>query len=250
VPGGQPLVCQAENKAPAIAPAIVNLLLAVKDPGTLAVDVHDPHKVVADVESKDASVDGNRVAALANLKVENHLMVLPSVTCRAEQDGKDLPVTLRGTIRGSLAAEAEILVRCRAVKLAAPPPPPPPKPPVIEPFVPLPPVKPAPPPVLIPQFQPPPVNNPPGNLNPNAGFSQQEEEQAQLATVSQDASEQEQDDGAEELELAMSGVAGDDAAAATLVLGCATMVAAGAGAVYAQRRRTQRSLRTAYARRD
>jgi hypothetical protein len=229
---GDPLVCKTSGDAPKIAPSIIGLLLGVKDRGTVAVGVEDPHHVVK-------SVDGD-LSALRNLKIESHLPFTLHLACSAEQDGLDLPVTLHGTRRGSLAAEATIVVHCRGVKIVPPvkprPPLPEPDPPIIvkAPIV----------PVLLPQFQPPPVNNPPANINPNAGFSQQEEQQFQVATVTQGAAEEEQQD--EEVELAMSALHHDDAAAASMVLGCAMFVGVAGAVAVAQRRRTQRSLRAAY----
>jgi tellurite resistance protein len=61
----------------------------------------------------------------------------------------------------------------------------------------------------------------------------------QLATVGQDSTEQAED---EEVELAMSGLRQDDAAAARLVLGCAVLVAAAGGVALARRRRSQHAL--------
>ena len=231
---GKPLVCEADGAAPPIGPAIIGLLLGVKDNGTVAVSVGDPYHVVK-------KIDGN-MSEVRNLRVENHLPLKLHLTCSMEQDGMDLPVRLLGFQSAVPRASEKITVHCRAPKIP-PPPPPPPRPP--EPELPLPPRPPI-APVLIPQFQPPPVNNPPGNLNPNAGFSQQEEQQLQLAAVGQGASEEAPEE--EEVELAMSAVQEQDAAAAGLVLGCAMFVGLAGAVGLAHRRRTQRSTRTAYAR--
>ena len=153
----------------------------------------------------------------------------------------DLPLPLQGTKRDTPVDFADIVVHCRAP--AEPPPPPPPPPPVDPPLPP--PVKPPPPPILVPQFQPPPVQQPPANINPNAGFSQQEEQQFQLAAVTQDAA---QDQDMEEIELAMSGLDRNDAAAAQLVFGCAAGLSVAAGVVLANRRRVQRAIRPSYVR--
>ena len=248
--GGAPIVCRADNYAPAIAPAIVGVLLAVEEPGGLAIHAQDPHSVVVDV----AGAVGKRAAApdvvrtatkkavstIANMRVENKLTFKPVVTCAKEQDGMDLLVRLDGVVRDSVVDDATILVRCRAkpVDLIKPPP----VPPVIDPIFVLP--KPQPAPVAVPQFQPPPPNNPPGNLNMNAGLSQEEEQQFQLAGVTQGATDADQE--AEDVELAMSGLGEGDAAAATMLFGCAIGMSIMAGGVLAHRRRTQ--LRPAQAR--
>jgi hypothetical protein len=248
---GQPMICETDNDAPPIAPAIVGLLLGVNVPGTIATDILDEHHVVTALTGANTAIDGDlangrtdRLASNANLILENHLAGALTVTCSAAQDGLDLPVRLVGTVRGDYAAEGEVLVRCRAPKIAPPPPKKPPVPPP-PPELPEPPRRPALLPAVVLPVPPPPINNPPPNMNMNAGFSQQEEQQMQIATVGQDAAEQE--DESEEVELAMSAVHRDDAAARTM-LGCALGMSAVAAAGFAQRRRTQRSVRPAYAR--
>lgn len=231
---GMPLVCEADGQSPKIGAAIVGLLLGVKDMGTIGLNVGDPYHVVKKVEGT--------LSAVRNLKLENHLQPNLHLTCAADQDGMDLPVRLLGTRRGTGLLGDKIVVHCRAPKVVVIPPPPPREP---EPD-PLPLPRPQLAPVLLPQFQPPPVNNPISNINPNAGFSQQEEQQLQLAAVGQDAEQQQQDE--EEVELAMSAVHENDAAAAGLVLGCAMFVGLAGAVGVAHRRRTQRATRTAYAR--
>lgn len=235
VPANGPLLCVVSGTGDRadIGPPIIGLLLSMRDMRDMGVQVSDPSKVVAKVEG--------RLNVQANMRQENHLGNKFHLTCAASQNGQDLRVGLRGLKKGLAVAEAEIIVQCRAPKIAPPPPPPPP--PAPEPFIFI--AKPV-VPVLFPQFQPPPVNNPPANINPNVGFSQQEEQQFQLATVSQDASEQQQDD--EEVELAMSAVHENDAAAAGFVLGCAMFVSAATAVGWGYRRRTQKATRTAYAR--
>jgi hypothetical protein len=232
---GEPLVCETENTAPAIEPAIVALLLGVKDPGTIASRIDDPHGVVA-------RIDGG-TSAIVNLKKENHLDFTLHLTCGVEQDGMDLPVRLVQTVRDDTVVTGEVLVHCRAPVVAPPgtPPRPPPPPDPIPPGRP-----PIPPPLVAPVFQPPIPNNPISNLNPNAGLSQEEEQQYQVATVGQDATE---DDQQEDVELAMSALPSrDDAAAAGLLLGTATFISAATGVAFASRRRSQRAARPAYAR--
>jgi hypothetical protein len=247
IPKDEALVCVAEQNEPAeIAPAIIGLLLGIPDFGIIEVEANDPHDVIVET---NAGRTGNevtkKIASATDLKFESSLDFEPVVTCSKEQDGEDLRVQFAGRVREATVKVAELVVQCRG---DAPPrlPPPLPPPPVPDPLVPVFPVRPVIPAVPIPQFQPPPINNPPPNLNPNAGFSQQEEQQFQLATVQQGAQENEHEETEEE--LAMVGVAREDAAAANVLLGCAgIMSVVGAGA-YAQRRRVQRSLRPAYIR--
>lgn len=227
---GEPLVCPTENNAPEIEPAIVALLLNVKDPGTMASTIVDPHGVVA-------RVDG-RLSRIVDLKRENHQPYTLHLTCSPEQDGQDLPVRLYGSVRGETLVSGEVVVRCRAPKplpTVAPPPPPlpeAPEPRVIRPIA----------PILV--VEPQPFPNLPNNLNLNAGLSQEEQKQFQLAAVGQDASEATEE--AEDVELAMTGLpSAEDRAAAWLLLGAATAVSAGAATVWATRRRSQHALRTA-----
>jgi len=229
VPPGEPLVCETDNSAPAIEPAITALLLGVKDPGTIASRIDDPHHVVA-------RVDGG-TSRIVNLKRENHLLYDLHLTCSAAQDGEDLPVRLVQTVRGDTVVVGEIVVRCRSAVV----PPEVSKPPRVaepEPDPPLPRPRPIVLALVPPAFQPPVPNNPISNINPNAGLSQEEQQQFQVATVTQGAQE---DEEAEDVELAMSGVRPDDAAAASLLLGAATVVSV----AYALRRRTQRATATA-----
>ncbi|HWL38393.1 MAG TPA: hypothetical protein VNQ77_19555 [Frankiaceae bacterium] len=241
---GRPLVCDAETNAPAeIAPAIIGLLLGIPDHGELEIEANDPDNViVATSAGKTGNEVNKKIVAAADLKFETALELDATVSCTKDQDGKDLLVQFAGRVRKSIVKVAELVVQCRAD--APPPPPPPPPPPIVEPVIPVIPVKPPMPLVPIPQFQPPPINNPPPNINPNAGFSQQEEQQFQLATVQQGAQENEQEETEEE--LAMVGVAHEDAAAATMLLGCATLVSVAGAGMFAHRRRVQRSLRPAY----
>jgi hypothetical protein len=235
----QPLVCQdfwdasGGGTALNLAPAIVSLLIGVRDPGTLAVTAADAHHVVRKIDGKTSDQ--------FNLKLESHLAFTLHLTCGADQNGQDLLLPLVGFERARPVAADRVLVRCRAAAVPPPPPPPPPPPKPEPPGVPRPP---QPPPVPVAVEPPPPVtNNPPPNLNANAGFSHQEEEQYQVATVTQDV----QEDGAgdETLELAMSAVRDGDPAAAPVLLGAAMVTTAAAGYAFAHRRQVQRSLRPA-----
>ncbi|MDQ1712232.1 MAG: hypothetical protein QOE45_1682 [Frankiaceae bacterium] len=231
---GDPLVCDTVNSAPHIAPAITALLLGLKDPGKVAVDTNDPHHVVRGFSAPTSGI--------FNRKLETHLKTTMQVTCSAAQDGQDLPLTVVGSERDVALRRVEVTVHCRGPETPDPPvvknPPAIPEPEVVPQPIPRPLIA----PVVAPQFQPPPAQQP-VNMNPNAGFSQQEEQQFQLAPVSQGA---EDDQEQEADELAMSRVDRTDPAAAALLLGCATFVSAAGGV--ALRRRTQRAFRPAYAR--
>jgi hypothetical protein len=219
-----PLVCEAFNEAPNIAPAIIGLLLGVRDPGSLAVVPYDNDRVVRSIKGP--------ASGTFNLKVESHLPVTVRLTCRPDQAGRDLRLPLVGKKRGQAVVSDTVTVACRAPVVRVLVPPVPPRPPAPQPDPVLHP-RPQGPPPGVPE-PPPAVNQPPPNVNPNAGFSSQEEEQFQVATVSQDAQE---DDGAEEVALAMSAYRGDDSAA-LLLLGAATVVSAASGVAVARRRRT------------
>jgi hypothetical protein len=233
LPGGAPLVCEAGGGGDAnIGPAIVGLLLGVTDPGTLAVDVHDTSRVV------QQPIKG-RTSKVVNLKQSNALSFALPLMCTKAQDGLDLTVGLLPTVRAvPVGLYGEVIVRCRSNPVVLPPVPPAPRPaeePV--PDVPRPPR----PPVVAAVVQPPPAPvQPLSNVNPNAGFSQQEEQQFQLAAVTQDASEEQQEQ--EEVELAMSDHRARDVAAGGYLFGGAAVLSTATALAY--RRRLQRSVRT------
>jgi hypothetical protein len=229
---GAPLVCEAGGGSDAnIGPAIVGLLLGVIDPGTLAVEVHDTNAVV------QQPIKG-RTSQVVNLKRPNALAFALPLSCTKAQDGLDLAVGLLPTVRAvPVGLYGEVTVRCRSNPLAPPPPPPAPKP-QEEPILDMP--RPPRPPVVAAVVQPPPAPAQPlSNINPNAGFSQQEEQQFQLAAVTQDASEE---NAQEEVELAMSDHRARDAAAAGYLFGGAAVLSTATALAY--RRRLQRSMRT------
>jgi hypothetical protein len=246
---GAPLVCETAVTTADhvqfvnIGPALISLLLAVKDPGTIAVQVTDPDNAVL------RPIRGE-TTAIRDLKYENGLGFTMPVHCSAAQDGKDLLIKLLPTVRsqpigvnGRILA-GEVLVRCRKQPIVVVPPPPPPPPVEDPPIIPVPPH----PPVVA--AAPVPLNppaQPPANVNPNAGFSQQEEEQFQVATVTQDAAETEQQDQ-ESVELAMTGLDRHrtDPAAAGLAFGGAVVLSS--AVALAHRRRLQRAFRPGVAR--
>jgi hypothetical protein len=223
---GEPLVCDTENEAPAIEPAIVALLLNVRDPATMASQVADPHHVVARVDGK--------LSRIVDLKRENHQPYTLHLTCTPAQDGRDLPVRLYGSIRGETLLTDEIVVRCRGAKV--PPVPPPPEVPPV-------PDRPLPRPRVAPfiAIEPQPGPNLPNTLNLNAGLSTEERKQFQLAGVASDTSAATETEPEEELAMSARPRRDDDAAA-VLLFGAATAVSAGAAAVWVTRRRTQQAL--------
>jgi hypothetical protein len=231
---GEPLVCEVtatggldgSERVVNIGPAIIGLLLAVKDPGTIAVDVDDPNGVVRRPIRGVTSV-------IKDLKYENALHFTMSVECSPAQDGRDLVVGLLPTVRSSpIGLFGEVLVRCRSV------PPLPVVPPPVLPDV----VHVAPParPLLgIAPVPPAPPNAPPqpiSNINPNAGLTHEEEQQSQLALVTQDAAEGE---AAEELEMSQLGGRRRDMGTGPLAIGAAVLLTATA---FAHQRRTQRQI--------
>jgi hypothetical protein len=233
---GEPLVCETDGGTPNLTPAIVGLLLGVKDPGTIAVEVQDGHRAVAPPIRGETS-------RTTDLKRPSALGFTMPVHCTPAQDGQDLPVGLLPTVRGSaIGLFGQVVVRCRSAAVAPPLPPRPPRP---EPL-PDPPVVPRPPTVVaaIPQPLNPPAQ-PPANVNPNAGFSSQEEEQFQVATVTQEDST-EADDALETVELAMSRRGDDPAVAGAAMFGGAAVLSAATAAAY--RRRLQRAARPGYVR--
>lgn len=228
---GEPLICEADGSNPSLAPVIVSLVLGVEDPGTLAVNITDAHDVIREPVKGPTS-------KIFNLKRDAKLKFAMPVSCTPEQDGLDLPILLSGTVRAlPMGLDETATVRCRSVPLPpVKPPPPPPLPPVVDP----------PPPVLarlpVAIALPPPPNppvQPVSNVNPNAGFSQQEEQQLQLAAVTQGAEEMQEEEAPE---LAMSGLESDlSATPVAAFLAGAVILSSAAG--LAHRRRLQRTTR-------
>lgn len=226
--GGDPLVCDVGGGGEVnIGPAIVGLLLGVVDPGTLAVDVHDSYRVVQQIKGQTSKI--------VNLKQSNALSFDMPVRCTAAQDGKDLPVTLVPTVSAlPVGLRGEVTVRCRSNPVVVIPPRP-----VEEPEVFF--AHPQHPPVAVAVVQPPIPQAPVSNINPNAGFSNQEEQQYQLAAVGQDASQDDQEQEEVAGELAMSDWRARDAMGAGSMLAGAAVLSAAAGLAY--RRRLQRATR-------
>jgi hypothetical protein len=233
----QPLVCDVTGSGSQIniGPAIVSLLLGVVDPGTLAVDVQDSDRAITQ------PIQG-RTSRVVNLKMSNAIAFAMPVSCSKAQDGEDLPIGLLPTVRAlpvmwhGRVLSGEVIVRCRSIPIPpvpkVPQPPPPDDPVIIIP------AKPHPAAIVQPPVPP---AQPLANMNMNAGFSSQEEQQFQLAAVGQDASEhQEEVEGAEELAFSDYRQR-DGAAGAAAMLGGAFMISAAAGVAY--RRRLQRAHR-------
>lgn len=237
VAAGGPLVCERHGDNVNIGPVIVRLLLGVEDPGTVAVNIDDPHRVIR------GRIKG-RTSKITDLKRESSLPFKVPVGCTPAQDGLDLTVGLTPTVRAASVGDlhGEIIVRCRAVVLPVDPPRPPPPPIEPEPIIPAPPRA----PIAIALAPPPnPPVQPISNINLNAGFSQQEEQQFQLATVTQGAGDQQQED--EEVELAMVGL-GQDTSATPVAAFLAGATLLSAAAAVAHRRRLQRTTRSVHAR--
>lgn len=193
VPPFGPLVCLHRpgsgpgSEVAAITPAIISLLLGVPDPGPLAVVPLGDTSVIEKMSGD--------VLAYVNMKAKNTQKFAVTFTCSERQDGQDIPVVLEGRSRNEPTARSFGAVHCRAPKVD---PPVIQVPPVIPPraIVPPPPAVPNP----VPNPNPPPNPNP--NINPNSGFASQENQQFQLASVTQGEGQQQQDE--EATELAMS----------------------------------------------
>jgi hypothetical protein len=231
---GEPLVCEVNarttgDKGANVGPAIIGLLIGVKDPGTVAVDVRDDYRVV------QRPIQG-LTRAIKNLKYESGLRFTMSVRCTQAQDGKDLPVQLVPSVRSlPVGLSGQVLVRCRSIPLPIVVPPRPDPPPPIAPPRPL---------VAIAPVVPAPVNPPAqpiSNMNFNAGFSHQEEQQFQVAAVTQDAVEEQPD----VVELEMSALPPQRHQGGTLALGGATVLT---GMAFAYQRRLQRRTKVRHVR--
>jgi hypothetical protein len=231
---GEPLICETDGTQPNIGPVIVSLLLGVEDPGTLAVNIADPmHAIRPPIKGKTSDI--------FNLKREARLGFAMPVSCTKAQLGMDLPITLTPSVRAlPLGIHGRVTVLCRDTIPVPPVPKVPPKVVQPEPVLPAPPR----PPAAIALVPPPnPPVQPVSNINVNAGFSQQEEQQFQLATVAQGAEEEENED----VELAMVGLERDTSTTPVAAFLTGAMVLSAAAAL-AHRRRLQRSTRPVYVR--
>lgn len=231
LPGGAPLVCDVGGGSDVnLGPAIVGLLLGVIDPGTLEVDVNDTHHVVQGIKGETSRV--------VNLKQPSALAFAMPVACSKAQAGKDLPVGLLPTVsEAPVGLYGEVIVRCRPNPVVPPPPPPPP---VEEPEIVI--IQPQRPPAAVAIANPPPpLTQPINNMNPNAGFSREEQKQFQLAAVGQDASESDEQEQ-EATEFAISDYRARDSYAAGAMLAGAAVLSTATALAY--RRRLQRATRT------
>lgn len=228
---GEPLVCEVSatsgsdgSRIVNIGPAILGLLLAVKDPGTLEVQVDDPDGALR------APIVG-LTSDIRDLKYENGLHFTLPVGCGVGQVGRTLPVGLTPLVRSHpIGLRGEVLVQCRAPALL------PVLPPVAAAVTVLAIPTAARPPVGVAVPAPPnPLPQAPGNLNLNAGMSHQEEEQAQLATAVQDANEA--SDPATDVVAMSARVDPSRRTDLAFVLGAASLLSAAAGCQLRLRRR-------------
>ena len=225
-----PLVCdehltQDSDSGPIvrIGPAILGLLLAVKDPGTIEVKVDDPnHALQGPIHGKTGGV--------FDMKYENGLHFTMPVGCTTTQAGQTLPVYLTPYVRSQpRGLPGEIDVQCKLVpKLPSIPPIVQAAPLVFVPF--------ARPPVAVPPIVPPnpPPQPPSSNVNPNAGMAREEQNQPQLAMAAQGSSEAGEDTEVVE----MSAMRNPPSNSTGMFLaGAAVLMAAAAGCQLQLRRR-------------
>lgn len=229
LPPGAPLVCEeavtpgSDGGIVTLGPAIVGLLLAVKDPGTINVAVSDPHHAL------QGPIHG-QTGGVFDMKFENGLRFTLPVGCTSTQAGQTLPIYLSPYVRSQPGGPTgEVDVQCKVV----------PKLPVIPPIVQVAPA------VIIPAIRPPvavpppaPPNPPfqaPSNLNPNAGMAREDAQQPQLAMAAQDSAEAGEDTEVVEMSAMRNPPSSSNA---MFLAGAALLMAAAAGCSVQLRRRT------------
>lgn len=230
LPPGAPLVCEepvisdSNGGIVTLGPAIVGLLLAVKDPGTINVAVSDPHHAL------QGPIHG-QTGGVFDMKYENGLRFTLPVGCTTTQAGQTLPIYLSPFVRSQPdGSTGEIDVQCKLT----------PKLPPLAPIAPIAPALIVPlvrPPVAVPPVAPPnPPFQAPSNLNPNAGMAREDAQQPQLAMAGQGAAE----DAGEETEVVeMSAMRNPPSNSNAMFLtGAALLMAAAAGCSMQLRRRT------------
>ncbi|MBV9097937.1 MAG: VWA domain-containing protein, partial [Frankiaceae bacterium] len=226
-----PLVCEEHLTQDAeagpivrIGPAILGLLLAVKDPGTIQVKVDDPnHALRGPIRGQTGGV--------FDMKYENGLHFTLPVGCTTTQAGTTLPVYLTPYVRSQQRGPAgEIDVQCKLVPKL------PPIPPQFVQAAPLLFVPAIRPPVAVAAPVPPnPPAQPPSNVNPNAGMAREEQQQPQLAMAAQDSTEA--GDSTEVVEMSAMRNPPSNSTAMFLA-GAGVLMAAAAGCQLQLRRRT------------
>jgi hypothetical protein len=229
---GDPLVCQEAltqtsdgKQVVSIGPAILGLLLAVKDPGTIDVQVDDPQHALR------GAIRG-RTSGVFNMKRENALHFTLPVGCTPSQAGQTLPIYLTPHVRsqpGGQTGEVDVHCAPSAPKL-------PPLPPVIQQVAPLLIVPAVRPPVAVaPPVPPNPPAQPASNVNPNAGMAREEQNQPQLAMAGQDSEAAGEDTEVVEMSAMRNPTPRPDA---MFLAGAAMLLAAAAGCSMQLRRRT------------
>jgi hypothetical protein len=226
---GAPLVCEepvisdSNGGIVTLGPAIVGLLLAVKDPGTINVQVADPHHAL------QGPIDG-KTGGVFDMKFENGLRFTMPVGCTTNQAGQTLPIYLSPYVRSQPdAGTGEVDVQCRVVPKL------PPVPPIVQaaPLIITPIIR---PPVAVPPPAPPnPPFQAPSNLNPNAGMAREEQQQPQLAMAAQGSAEEGEDTEVVEMSAMRNPPSNSNA---MFLTGAALLMAAAAGCSMQLRRRT------------
>jgi hypothetical protein len=228
---GEPLVCQEAittgsdgSQIVAMGPAILGLLLGVKDPGTIEVNVADPkHALRGPIRGVTSGI--------FDMKFENGLHFTLPVGCSASQAGQTLPIYLSPYVRSQPGGQpGEVDVQCR------PQPKLPTLPTVVAPVAPL---------LIVPAIRPPvavaapvppnPPAQPASNVNPNAGMAREEQNQPQLAMAAQDSEAAGEDTEVVEMSAMRNPSPKSEA---MFLAGAAVLMAAAAGCAMQLRRRT------------
>jgi hypothetical protein len=227
-----PLVCaehltqdSAAGPIVKIGPAIIGLLLAVKDPGTIEVKVADPHHALR------GPIRG-QTGGVFDMKYENGLHFTLPVGCTTTQAGQTLPVYLSPYVRSQPRGPAgEVDVQCKLVPAKLPP-----IPPTVVQAAPLLFVPALRPPVAVaPPIPPNPPAQPASNVNPNAGMAREEQNQPQLAMAAQDSHEAGEDTEVVEMSAMRNPHSQSNA---MFLVGAAVLMTAAAGCQLQLRRRT------------
>jgi hypothetical protein len=226
---GDPLVCEESITSAAdgsqvvnIGPAILGLLLAVKDPGTIEVKVDDPNNALR------GPIRG-RTKGVFDMKYENGLHFTLPVGCTPAQAGQTLPIYLTPYVRSQLGgATGEVDVQCKLVSKL------PPIAPIAQaaPLLIVPAVRP--PVAVAPPIPPNPPAQPASNVNPNAGMAREEQNQPQLAMAAQDSAEAGEDTEVVEMSAMRNPAPRNNA---MFLTGAAVLMAAAAGCQLQLRRR-------------
>ncbi|HVF04939.1 MAG TPA: hypothetical protein VNA20_08875 [Frankiaceae bacterium] len=221
VPAGEPLVC---GQSEGLDRTLVNLLQSLSDPQTITLSKKASPTMV------EVSREEFRIDAKQTTKVSFSV----TYSCKGLAPGQ-YENDLTAALRGDLIAKAVATVTCGGLAVPVKPPgvalpeepasnPPPVQP---QPIVPAPvPVNPVPQPQTQVQTQ--------TQVNPQAGMADQEEQQFQLAGVTNDLRDEGELSGDQ---LAMSGLSYDDAALGVMAVGMGMATALGIGLSVRRRHR-------------